>query len=91
MSMMDTSHRKSSSEKRLHHWRHRRVFGRAWRVALVVGSVLNLINHYNLMFGTPIDISIAIQMVLTYLVPYLVSTHGQVSAHLDNVNWDPQR
>ena len=69
----------------IRHWRHPRTVGRAWRVALVVGTVLNTINHYNLMFGAVISSSVIIQIVLTYLVPYIVSTHGQVSSHLDNV------
>lgn len=67
------------------HCCHPRTVGRAWRVALVVGTVLNTINHYDLMFGAVISSSVTIQIVLTYLVPYIVSTHGQVSSHLDNV------
>jgi hypothetical protein len=67
------------------HWRHPRTVGRAWRVALVVGTVLNAINHYDLMFGAVISSSVIIQTVLTYLVPYIVSTHGQVSSQFDNL------
>ncbi len=50
----------------------------ALRVALVVGTVLNLINHFDLLSGAPLTPSVATQVVLTYLVPYCVSTHGQV-------------
>ena len=67
------------------HWRHPRTVGRAWRVALVVGTILNAINHHDLMFGAVISSSVIIQIVLTYLVPYIVSTHGQVSSHFDNL------
>ncbi len=67
-----------------HHWRNPQTVRRAQRVALVVGTVLNLINHYDLMFGVAMTSSIAIQIALTYLVPYMVSTHGQISGHLDN-------
>lgn len=76
--------KKSNNERHIHHWRHPRTVRRAQRVALVVGTVLNLINHYDLLFGSTLTVGIAIQVVLTYLVPYVVSTHGQVSSHLDN-------
>jgi len=56
---------------------------RAGGVALVVGSLLALINHPDLLFGmaalTPERLA---QVGLTYLVPYAVSTHGQVCAAL---------
>lgn len=52
---------------------------RALSVAVVVGSVLNLINHYELLLGAPLTSKTMIQVGFTYLVPYVVSTHGQVS------------
>lgn len=51
---------------------------RALSVAVIVGSVLNLINHYELLMDAPLTSKALIQMGLTYLVPYVVSTHGQV-------------
>jgi hypothetical protein len=50
----------------------------AARVALVVGTVLNLINHYDVLFGAALTRAVEAQIALTYLVPYFVSTHGQV-------------
>ncbi|HEV8519529.1 MAG TPA: nitrate/nitrite transporter NrtS [Burkholderiales bacterium] len=50
----------------------------ALRVAVVVGTLLNLINHYDVLFGAPLTRAAVIQIALTYLVPYFVSTHGQV-------------
>ncbi|HEY3326700.1 MAG TPA: nitrate/nitrite transporter NrtS [Novimethylophilus sp.] len=76
--------KQTKNERHIHHWRHPHTVRRAHRVALVVGTVLNLINHYDLIFGSALTGSVAIQIVLTYLVPYVVSTHGQVSSHLDN-------
>lgn len=76
--------RKIKSKDHIHHWRHPRTVRRAQRVALVVGTALNLINHYDLLFGSAVTVSVVIQIILTYLVPYAVSTHGQVSSHLDN-------
>jgi len=49
-------------------------------VALVVGSVLNLINQGGALFaGGPID---WIKFALNFAVPYCVSTYGAVSYHL---------
>ena len=50
----------------------------AIRVALVVGTILNVINHFDLLLGAPLTRMAMIQMALTYVVPYCVSTHGQV-------------
>ncbi len=53
---------------------------RSFYVALVVGTILNLINQGDALFG-PATIS-WIKIVLTYLVPYAVSTYGAVSYRL---------
>lgn len=47
-------------------------------VALVVGTILNLINQGDAMFGdTPL---VYWKLLLTYCVPYCVSTYGAVTA-----------
>ena len=47
-------------------------------VAIIVGTILNLINQSDGMLGrAPIDWT---RLVLTYMVPYCVSTYGAVSA-----------
>lgn len=51
---------------------------RSFYVALVVGSVLNLINQGDAIFGAaPIN---WLKFILTYFVPYAVCTYGAVSA-----------
>ena len=55
-----------------------KVMTLALKVALVVGTILNLINHLDLLLGSPFTRMTMIQMCLTYIVPYCVSTHGQV-------------
>lgn len=56
---------------------HHGVFARAMLVALVVGSLLNLINQGDrLLAGEAID---GLKAVLTFLVPFAVSTHGALS------------
>ena len=46
-------------------------------VALIVGSILNLINQGDALFaGKRLDL---LKVVLTYIVPYCVTTYGAVS------------
>jgi len=57
---------------------HAKTVWRALRVSAVVGTLLAFINHYDeWLLGEGSTASI-VQIVLTYLLPYLVSTHGQV-------------
>lgn len=56
------------------------VVATAVRVALLVGTVLTLINQGDALFG-PGRFSL-LKAALTYAIPYLVSTHGAVSARL---------
>lgn len=64
------------------------IASRAAPVALCVGSMLNLINHYDLLLGAPLASHSLMQMALTYVVPYCVSTHGQVWRHRDGAARD---
>jgi hypothetical protein len=49
-------------------------------VAVIVGTILNLINQGDTVFtGAAIDLT---KLLLTYLVPYCVSTYGAVSYRL---------
>jgi len=50
----------------------------ALKVALVVGTVLCLINHAPAMISHQFSAANLLQMVLTYLVPYCVSTYSSV-------------
>ena len=54
------------------------ILKRALFVSLVVGSLLNLINQGDAIFaGGPVNLG---KVLLTYAVPFLVSTHGAASA-----------
>ena len=57
---------------------HSQTVKRAVRVALVIGTVLALVNHYDELLAGNLTSRAAMQIFLTYFVPYLVSTHGQV-------------
>jgi len=53
---------------------------RSLAVALIVGSVLNLINQGDVLFGAGrVDY---LKLMLTFLVPYCVATYGAVSFRL---------
>ena len=53
---------------------------RSFAVALVVGTVLNLINQGDALLGPhPLNLT---KLLLTYLVPYCVATYGAVSYQL---------
>jgi hypothetical protein len=64
-------------------WRYSVAEGvprRSLFVALIVGTILNLINQGDAMLaGMPLDLA---KLLLTYLVPYCVSTYGAVSYRL---------
>ena len=50
---------------------------RSLLVALVVGSILNMINQWDGLFGAAaLDL---LQLCLNFVVPYLVATYGAVS------------
>jgi len=50
-------------------------------VSVVVGSILNLINQGDALFGgEPVSIA---KVVLTYIVPYVVATYGAVSYRMN--------
>lgn len=54
---------------------------RSFAVALVVGSILNLINQGDaIVAGAPVNL---VKIILTYLVPYGVATYGAVSLRLN--------
>jgi hypothetical protein len=65
--------------------------GVPWRsfwVALVVGTILNLINQGDALFAArSLDLT---KIVLTYAVPYFVATYGAVSYRLRRRPGDPE-
>jgi hypothetical protein len=57
---------------------------RAFKAAIIVGTVLNLINqHEHIINFTNINYH---KILLTYIVPYLVVTYGAVTAKDVNIN-----
>ncbi|MEE8108912.1 MAG: nitrate/nitrite transporter NrtS [Gammaproteobacteria bacterium] len=58
--------------------RRRDIVLRAVRVALLVGTVLALINHGDKLIYGGMQTSDYLKILLTYLVPYCVSTYSSV-------------
>jgi hypothetical protein len=56
----------------------RDIVRRSARVAFVVGTLLALINHGDRLLQADIDASVGLKILLTYLVPYCVSTWASV-------------
>lgn len=52
----------------------------AFRVALVVGSILFTINHGAALLGGQMSRDRWLAAALTYVVPYLVNVHGQYTS-----------
>lgn len=50
-------------------------------VSLVVGTLLTVINHHDEWLEGVVSTTNIYQIAFTYLVPYLVSTHGQVTGN----------
>lgn len=53
---------------------------RSFIIALIVGTILNVINQGDALFGAH-SVSV-VKALLTYMVPYCVATYGAVSFQL---------
>ncbi len=59
------------------------VRSRALKVALLIGTILAAINHAPNLLAGSFTLANAVQVALTYLVPYAVSTYSSVGALLE--------
>jgi hypothetical protein len=62
------------------------VYRTAIRISLLIGTVLALINHSPAIFSLTLSSQNVFQIVLTYLVPYGVSTYSAVKAIRETQN-----
>jgi len=60
------------------------VWRRAIKTALLVGTLLMLINQGDLLMRMQLDRKTVLKIILTYLVPYLVSTTSSVAAIVEH-------
>ncbi|MCH2249440.1 MAG: nitrate/nitrite transporter NrtS [Cognatishimia sp.] len=56
----------------------RAVMRRAAMIALVVGTILAIINHGDRLIAGDLNGEVITQILMTYLVPYCVSTYSAV-------------
>lgn len=56
------------------------VLPRAPKVGLLVGTILALINHADALVNGTFAVKNLLQVILSYLVPYCVSTYSSVAA-----------
>lgn len=59
----------------------RRVRDRAVRVALVVGTILFLINQLDVVISGNMTLLVVMKIALTFLVPYSVSTYSALEVN----------
>jgi len=60
--------------------RSKLVVKRATRIALIVGTILAVINHGHRLINLDVDLSMLLRISLTFCVPYAVSTYSSVLA-----------
>ncbi|SHM88376.1 nitrate/nitrite transporter NrtS [Flavobacterium chilense] len=53
----------------------------AIKIALIVGTLLNLINNYHAIFSNSLNTKICFQLISTYFVPFFVSIYSQWKAN----------
>lgn len=63
--------------------RRRDIATRAFKVAIVVGTLLTLINQGNLLLTGMVTPEVLVKILLTYCVPYCVSTYAGVEVVRD--------
>src|SRR5262245_30612550 len=66
-------------------WRHAPFYGplfrQALRIALVVGTILFVINQADVVFSGRTTPLVVVKIALTYLVPFLVSTYSALEVN----------
>lgn len=62
----------------------RETMKRAFTLAIVIGPILTLINHYDGIMNLKLSGNFLIKSFLTVLVPYFVSTYSSAQAYLEN-------
>jgi hypothetical protein len=76
----DTSHRESFFRSCLRHLRDRPARRRCLQIALVVGTILAVINQGDVIVAGDVTPLVAAKLALDYLVPFAVSSLGFISA-----------
>ena len=67
------------------------IVARSLRISLVVGTILVLINHLDLLVAGKLSSALAGKILLTYMVPYAVSSYSSYCALKDAGDDDDQK
>lgn len=82
--MIPRAHETGRSRRFLHHWFRRETVTRALKVAAVVAPTLTVINHYDVLLNLDFSPRLGAKMLLTFLVPYSVSSFSSARAYMDS-------
>ena len=76
-------HQSTPVREFLYHWFRRETVTRALKVAGVVGPILTAINQYDLLLRLDFSPRLFAKILLTFLVPYSVSSFSSARAYMD--------
>lgn len=80
---MATGNQSGGGRRFLYHWFRRETVSRALKVAGIVGPILTVINQYDLLWNLDFSPRLGFKTVLTFLVPYSVSSYSSARAYMD--------
>lgn len=66
-----------------HYWFLRETVRRALKVACIVGPILTAINQHDVLMRGEISFHLVFKILLTFVVPYSVSSFSSASAYLE--------
>jgi len=58
------------------------VYNKSFKVALIVGSFLNIINQGNFIVSQDFDSINYFKLILTYIIPFIVSSYTAISIQM---------
>jgi hypothetical protein len=78
-----SAHDSSPVRRFLHFWFLRETVLRALRIACVVGPILTVINQYDLLLRGEFSLRLFSKILLTFAVPYSVSSFSSARAYME--------
>ncbi|MGH7964915.1 MAG: nitrate/nitrite transporter NrtS [Candidatus Binatia bacterium] len=81
---MATRSRLGTVRRFLRHWFRHETVVRALKVAGIVGPILTVINQYDILLRLEFSPRLFAKMLLTFLVPYSVSSFSSARAYMDS-------
>lgn len=79
----------SSLRRFVYHWFRRDTVIRAVKVAGLVGPILTAINQYDVLLSLDFSPRLLGKILLTFLVPYSVSSFSSARAYMDDEGAEP--